>query len=131
MLNSRKAAQHCRETMEACRRITAKTDLGLNDLDAEQSKIYTTHRRVFDSNTATLMVASDMLVSTMAVQRAAIPATRRADKTSRQTLLTDANDVIDALLRRKKRHARSAEDIENDKVKSKTAKAHMQQRNGD
>ena len=79
------------------------------------------------------MVASDMPVSTMAVKRAAISATRKANKTRRQTPLTDAKDAIDALLRsrRKKRHARSAEEIENDKVKSKTAKAHMQQRNGD
>ena len=131
VLDSRKAARHCRETMEAYRRLSAKTDLGLNDLDAEQTKIYTTHRRVFDSNTATLMVASDMPVSTMAVQRAAISATRKANKTSRQTLLSDAKEDIEALLRRKKRHARSTEEIERDKIKSKTAKAHMQQRNGD
>ena len=131
MLDSRKAARHCRETMEAYRRLSAKSDLGLNDLDAEQTKIYTTHRRVFDSNTATLMVASDMPVSTMAVQRAAISATRKANKTSRQTLLSDAKEDIEALLRRKKRHARSTEEIERDKIKSNTAKAHMQQRNGD
>ena len=70
-------SEDCRETLEAYRRPRAKTDLGLNDLDGEQTKIYTTHRRVFDSNTATLMVASDMPVSTMAcaVQKTAISAT--------------------------------------------------------
>ena len=76
VLDSRKAARHCRETMEAYRRLAEQDGLGLCDLDNEAKKVYSTHRRVFDSNTDTLMLAADMPVSVSAASRAAISAKR-------------------------------------------------------
>ena len=60
VLDSRKAARHCRETMEAYRCLGG---LELCDFDNEEKKVYSTHRRVFDSNTDILMLAADMPVS--------------------------------------------------------------------
>ena len=40
LLDVRKAARHCRETMEAYLRLAEKSDLGLIDLDKEQMKVY-------------------------------------------------------------------------------------------
>ena len=130
LLDARKAARHCRETMEAYRRLAEKSDLGLNDLDKEQMKVYSTHRRVFDANRATLCFASDMPASEVAVRRAEISKTRMENKNTRQTLMTKAKNDIESYLKRRKRHERSAEENERDEVRSKTAKARMQQRNG-
>ena len=117
--------------MEAYRRLAEQTDLGLNDLDNKQHKVYSTHRRVFDANHATLCVASDMPVSSEVVRRAKISKTRMDNKNTRQTLITKNKNDIESYLKRRKRHERSEEEIKRDKVKSKTAKARMQQRNGD
>ena len=131
VLDARKAARHCRETMEAYRRLAEKSDLGLNDLDDEQHKVYSTHRRVFDANHATLCLAADLPVSSEVVKRAKISQTRCANKNTRETLKTKNNSDIESLLKRRKRLERSADEIEREKIRSKTAKARMQQRNGD
>ena len=119
--------------MEAYIRLAEKSDLGLNDLDHEQveHKVYSTHRRVFDANHATLCVASGMPVSSEVVRRAKISKTCMDNKNTRETLISKNKNDIESYLKRRKRHERSAEEIERDKVKSKTAKAQMQQRNGD
>ena len=52
--------------------------------------MYSTHRRVFDSNTDTLMLAADMPVSVRAASRAAISAKRSRN-----------SDIRDMLLKRK------------------------------
>ena len=62
MLDSQKAARHYQKSWKLTDGATSMSDLGLNDLDADQSKIYTIHRRVFESNTVTLMAASDACV---------------------------------------------------------------------
>ena len=131
VLDSRKAARHCRETMEAYRRLAEHNDLGLDDLDTEQKKVYSTHRRVFESNTAALMVAADMPVTDVAASRAQISATRKANGDIRDMLKSANAKETEALLRRRKRAKRTDEEVEREKVRCKTAKAHMQQRRGE
>ena len=100
VLDARKAARHYRETMEAYRRLAEQSDLGLNDLDNEQMKVYSTHRRVFDANCnhATLCVASDMPVSSEVVRRAKISKMRMENKNTRQTLITTLSRRIRTIL---------------------------------
>ena len=131
VLDSRKAARHCRETMEAYRRLAEQDGLGLCDLDNEAKKVYSTHRRVFDSNTDTLMLAADMPVSSRAASRAAISAKRSRNSDIRDMLVKQNALDTEAMLKRRKRLERTPEEILRDNARSKTAKARMQQRNGD
>ena len=135
MLDAQEAARHCRETIEAYRRLAEQTDLGLNDLDNEQQKAYSTHctRHVFDANHATLCIAADMPVSSEVVRRAKISKTHSDNKKIQQALITKNNNDTESLLKRRKRLKLegSAEEIERDKIRSMAAKAKMQQRNGD
>ena len=131
MLDSRKAARHCRETTEAYMLLAEQNDLGLENLDTEQKKVYSTHRRVFESNSATLMVAANMPVTDVAASRAKMSASRKANGDIRDMLKAANDKETEALLRRRKRAKRADEEVEREKVRCKTAKAHMQARNGD
>jgi hypothetical protein len=110
--------------MEAYRRLAKQNALGLDDLDTEQKKVYSTHRRVFESNAATLMVAADMPVTDVAASRAKISATRKANGDIRDMLKAANAKETEALLRRRKRAKRTDEEVEREKVRCKTAKAH-------
>ena len=111
VLGSRKAARHCRETMEAYRRLAEQDGLGLCDLDNEAKKVtvYSTHRRVFDSNTDTLMLAADMPVSARAASRAAISAKRSRNSDIRDMLVKRNALDTEAMLKRRKRQPRAGE----------------------
>ena len=77
------------------------------------------------------MVAADMPVSDVDASRAQISATRKTNGDIRDMLKAANAKETEALLRRRKRAKRTAEEVETEKVRCKTAKAHMQQRNGD
>ena len=83
VLDARKAARHCRETMEAYLRVADSNEIGLSELAAEEVNVYTTHRRVFDANTATLKEVADMPVSDKEKKQAAVLAKKKQN--ARQT----------------------------------------------
>lgn len=125
VLDARKAARHCRETATAYRRLEAQTDLGLCDLDAEETKVYTTHRRVFDANTATLMLAADMPMTDKDVQKAQLSATKKAHKKVRVEKQSLHISNIAAMFKRQKRAERSEDEIKKHKAASiERKKAH-------
>ena len=78
-----------------------------------------------------LMLAADMPVSVRAASRAAISAKRSRNSDIRDMLVKQNALETEAMLKRRKRLERTAEEILRDNARSKTAKARMQQRNGD
>ena len=134
--SARQASSRCQGTAHRAGALPCGGGSGLPDRDRccilhKQHKVYSTHRRVFDANHATLCLAADLPVSSEVVKRAKISQTRCANKNTRETLKTKNNSDIESLLKRRKRLERSADEIEREKIRSKTAKARMQQRNGD
>ena len=131
MLDYRKAARHCRETMEAYRRLAEQDGLGLCDLDNEAKRVYSTHRRVFDSNTDTLMLAADMPVSARAASRAAISAKRSRNSDIRDMLVKRNSLDTEAMLKRRNRLERTPEEVAADNAGSEARKMKMKERNTD
>ena len=100
VLDARRAARHCRETMNAYRSLASKSDLGLGDLAEEEKKAYATHRRVFDTNTAILKLAADVDVSPHDLRKAATAEKKRKRHAMRETASIKHKKDIAAYFRR-------------------------------
>lgn len=102
------------------------TELGLSDLAAQEEKVYSTHRRVFDTNTSTLMIAAQMTLTPVQKRQVAVNATRKKNKLVRTKAKEKGIQDIEALFRRQKRAARDQTTVDKEKAAVKQRKLDMQ-----
>ena len=88
--------------MQAYRVLAEKGQFTLSDLDVEQKKLYTTHRRVFDANDNTLKLAADMPLTAHQIAMAARTEVMRKNKPLKEAWMKNAKEEWESYKRRKK-----------------------------
>ena len=126
--DARKAARHCRETLEAYEKLSENTELDLTDLEAEEKKVYTSHRRVFDTSTNELKFVADMPLTEKEQKQVATQAKKAERKISREEELKKKKKEVEAAFQRKDRAKRSPEQALRDNEGSKKRKAELKAR---
>ena len=120
VLDARKAARHCRETMQAYRMI-GSDEASLQQLREEEIKMKG-HRRVFDSSDGLLKLRSGIELTVKQKIQAHRTAVRRVNKVAKEKYQERCDQEWLSRVRRKQRASMTADQKEKSKVASKARK---------